>query len=192
MNSKKSAEVICSYSDWSVIRFSDGSLLYHQKETDEVGWVKEVFKIKASDYENSDFSDMDVIEMCPKNISYLLSGELDDFSAYCFWEEVDRITEDVERSKKDIWYKNAVEHFIDTVFLGPKPVYTIEGDYIILSSYEQGEIVQRKIEIDTSAAESLFYYFYADVYEEDIYKAFGKENIKEIAKFDSEIELRDE
>lgn len=185
-----SAEVICEYEDWSILRFTDGSLLHYDKEFGEASWVTEVYRIKPEDYDKPELSDTAVMEMCPKEIPYSYSGELDDLSAYCFWEKQSIL--DRYANERNEWYQRAVDHYMDTAFLGPMPVYAITYDSIILSSYEQGEIIQRRIEIEdgNSAEESLFYYFYCDVIEDEkLFKAFGEENIRNIAKCDPEIQI---
>ena len=84
--------LICEYEDFSIFKHKIIGLLYCLRaDSDEFKEVLEVYRVPNWEEVSTDDSldDTDIINMCPVDYDY--SGELDDLSAYCFWQVIENI-----------------------------------------------------------------------------------------------------
>ena len=72
-------KIICSYDDFQISKCGDKYFAKDEGGTREVALVKSL-----EPYEYEDLSDEEILDKCK---DYDFSGELDDFSWYCFWKE---------------------------------------------------------------------------------------------------------
>ena len=73
-------KTICTYDDWSVFEREGRYYVTDEEGEREVTLIR---SLAPEEYEDVDI--FDILDMCD---DYDYSGELDDCSAYCFWEVV--------------------------------------------------------------------------------------------------------
>jgi hypothetical protein len=75
-------KTLCEYHDWFIVEEKGDSFVIREDEKPQK--VKLVKTLNPKEYERKDISE--ILDLCE---DYDFSGELDDFSAYCFWKIVD-------------------------------------------------------------------------------------------------------
>lgn len=78
--------ILCEYDDWFIYEDMLGNIFIQHTTDEDDGCDKlaEIFKIEFPNYETKSIEE--ILDMCPYNYDY--SGELDDCSAYVFWEVI--------------------------------------------------------------------------------------------------------
>ena len=76
-------QMLCWYPEFEIWRRPSGSLFAFNRDTKKKVSVKEVGRLEFPEYD-----DLDTTALLSAYEDYDYSGELEDFTAYCYWKRV--------------------------------------------------------------------------------------------------------